>query len=110
MPDYRDPKVTTTSRSGGGGMGRWIGIALAAIVILLLLAWLFGLFGADDEVAVETLEPATTVEDLQVEGAPLEGAGDVTVVDETPVEVDDGEVVDAPVVVEEGDAVVTPVE
>ncbi len=107
MPEYRDPKVTT--RPGGGGMGRWIGIAVAVIVILLLLAWFLGLFGGE-QVAVESLEPATTVEGSQVEGEPLETTGDVTVVDETPVEVENGEVVDAPVDVEDGDAVDTPAE
>ncbi len=105
MSDYRDPKVT--KQTGGGGMGKWIGIALAIIVVVLLLAWLFGLFGGD-EVAVESLEPATTVEDSVVEGAPLEGAADTVEQDETPVEVENGEEVESIEV--EGDAVVEPVE
>ncbi|MBM9595302.1 hypothetical protein [Roseitranquillus sediminis] len=38
MADYRDPKVTTTRKSGAS---RWIWIALAVLVVLLLLWWLF---------------------------------------------------------------------
>lgn len=46
--DFRDPKVTT-DKDSGGGIGKWIAIAVGAILLLLLLGWLLGLF-ADDEV------------------------------------------------------------
>lgn len=76
MADYRDPKVTNTSGNKANSMGKWIGIALAALLGLLLLGWLFGLFdpeGAgletadpalieetDNEAEVETVDPAIT--------------------------------------------------
>lgn len=44
--NYRDPKVTTDYRGGSGAM-RWIWIVVALIVIVLLLSWIFGGFGAD---------------------------------------------------------------
>lgn len=44
--DFRDPQVTETK---SGGAGKWIGIAVV-VLILLALAWYFGLFG-DNEVA-----------------------------------------------------------
>lgn len=50
MAEYRDPKVTTPTKSRSGGMGKWIGIILAIIVALLLLAWLTGWWD-NDEVA-----------------------------------------------------------
>jgi succinate dehydrogenase hydrophobic anchor subunit len=47
--DFRDPKVTTTGRKdSGGGIGKWIAIAVGAILLLLLLGWLLGLFADDD--------------------------------------------------------------
>ena len=49
--DFRDPKVTTSSPSGG--IGKWIGLAIAALVALLLLLWLFGAFDDDEEVVVD---------------------------------------------------------
>ena len=48
--DFRNPKVSDGAAGSAGGLGKWIGIALAALVALLLLAWLFGLFADDDEV------------------------------------------------------------
>ena len=60
MPDYRDPKVTKTEDKSSNMM-KWLGIAAAVILALLLLAWLLGWFGAD-ETEVETVEPATTEE------------------------------------------------
>ena len=55
--DYRDPKVSTTTEKTGNR--NWLWIALAVLVALLLLAWLLGLFGGDDDVdAVVTEEPA----------------------------------------------------
>ena len=47
--DYRDPKVTQDKSSG---IGKWIAIAIGALLLLLLLSWLFGLF--DDEAVVVT--------------------------------------------------------
>lgn len=46
--DFRDPKVTSTSHESGGGIGKWIAIAVAAILLLLLLGWLLGWFGNED--------------------------------------------------------------
>jgi hypothetical protein len=46
--DFRNPKVTSGGTSDSGGIGKWIAIAVAALLALLLLAWLFGLFGNDD--------------------------------------------------------------
>jgi len=54
--DFRNPKVSNTDNGSSGGMGKWIGIAIAVILALLLLGWLFGLF-ADDEVDT-TVVPA----------------------------------------------------
>ena len=49
--DFRDPKVTSDgSSASSGGIGKWIAIAVAALLALLLLAWLFGLF--EDEAVV----------------------------------------------------------
>jgi len=63
MADYRDPKVTTTGTKRDAGTGKWIGIAVAVIVVLLLIAWWAGAFnGADVEpevVAPTTEAPAT---------------------------------------------------
>lgn len=42
--NYRDPKVTTESRSSSSSM-QWVWIAAAVIVVLLLLAWAFGWMG-----------------------------------------------------------------
>lgn len=52
MADYRDPKVSKTGGKKKDSMGKWIGIALAVIVLLLLLGWLLGWFGGDDVAAV----------------------------------------------------------
>lgn len=49
--DFRDPKVTPGTKETGG-IGKWIGIAVAAILVLLLLGWLLGLFADDDVDAV----------------------------------------------------------
>jgi hypothetical protein len=38
----------------------WLWYVLGALVLLLLLAWLLGLFAADENDAAETTEPATT--------------------------------------------------
>ena len=67
--DFRDPKVTptgtaTTGAETTGGMGKWIGIGIAALVALLLLAWIFGAF-ADDEGEVDAGAPedSTVIEE-----------------------------------------------
>lgn len=61
MSNYRDPKVTTPTKNKSQ-MGKWIGVVLAVILALLLLAWLLGALGNDesDTVPVVTEEPATT--------------------------------------------------
>jgi hypothetical protein len=46
--DFRDPKVSDTGGSKGGA-GKWIAIIVGALLLLLLLAWLLGLFGGDEE-------------------------------------------------------------
>ena len=61
--DFRDPKVTTrsaTPATPGGGIGKWIAIAVAAVLALLLLLWLLGLFGDDDAVVPGTAGVGTT--------------------------------------------------
>lgn len=52
--DYRDPKVSTTTEKSGNK--NWLWIALAVIAGLILLAFLLGLFGGDDEEAVVVTE------------------------------------------------------
>lgn len=59
--DFRDPKVTRThaadtSPARSDGMPKWLPIVIGAIILLLLLAWLTGLFGDDD------VDPAATDE------------------------------------------------
>jgi hypothetical protein len=58
VSNYRDPKVTTTENKSSAG--KWIGIAIAVILALLLLAWLLGSFDGTetDTVPVVTEEPA----------------------------------------------------
>ncbi|EKE44563.1 hypothetical protein OCGS_1401 [Oceaniovalibus guishaninsula JLT2003] len=61
--DFRDPKVSTTTDSGNS-TGKWIGIAVGVIVVLLLLAWLFGLFDNDvDEAAVPVTDDTVVITD-----------------------------------------------
>ena len=48
--NYRDPKVTEDR----GGIGRWLLIGLAVLLALLLLGWLLGLIGGDDDAVVVT--------------------------------------------------------
>jgi hypothetical protein len=65
--DYRDPKVTATDKPASRN---WLWIALAAIAALILLAFVFGLFGGgDDEAVVIEEEP---VEGEVIEEAPTE--------------------------------------
>lgn len=70
--DYRDPKVSTTTEKSGNR--NWLWIALAVLLGLLLLAWLLGLFGGNEEVdAVVTEEPAAVEgEAVVVEPEPAE--------------------------------------
>ena len=97
--DYRDPKVTTTT---GTSSMRWLWYVLGAILLLLLLGWLVGLFGADDAAEVET-DGAVVVEETEaVDDAVEDGA----VVVEDPAATD-GAADTEQVVTEEGEAVVT---
>ena len=68
---YRDPKVTQPTRSSSGGAMRWVWIGLAIIVVLVLLAWLFG-WNTTDEV---TTRP---VDDTEI----VEPTGDAAVIEE----------------------------
>ncbi len=56
--DYRNPKTTTTDADS---KSKWLWYILGAILLLLILAWLFGWFGGDDRV-VTTTEPVVTQE------------------------------------------------
>lgn len=67
MANYRDPKVTNTHQKKDSGMGKWIGIAVVAIVVLILLAWLMGWFNDDDEAGIIE-EPATVQEPVDEPG------------------------------------------
>ncbi len=66
MTGYNDPKTTKPATRGGSGRTIWI-IGLA-ILLLLALAWFFGLFGrggdvdttTTGDVGVEDTAPATT--------------------------------------------------
>lgn len=57
--DFRDPKVTNDSNSSGG-IGKLIGYAIAALLALLLLLWLFGAFDNEDAVVVTDDQPVVT--------------------------------------------------
>ena len=58
--DYRDPKVTTTGTTSASGSRNWLWYIIGAVVLLLLLGWLLGLFSAADDEALVTDEPAAT--------------------------------------------------
>ena len=64
---FRDPKVTGDTAAGSSaGIGKWIAIAVGVLLLLLLLAWLFGLF-ADDEVDAAVVEGGVvTTEEVDV--------------------------------------------
>ncbi len=106
--DYRDPKVTTTGQSGSM---RWLWYLLGALLLLLLLGWLLGLFGREaaeeaqtEGTATETVvteEPATETTTTEVP-ATTEGAAETEAGGE-PVVTEEGEAV----VTEEGEPVVT---
>ena len=69
MADYRDPKVTTTGSKRDNK--KWIGIAVAAVVVLLLIAWWVGAFGTAE---VEPVVEAPVTEEPVLEGDTTEGA------------------------------------
>ena len=49
--DFRNPQVSgegSVSKSASSDIGKWIAIAVGALLLLLLLAWLFGLFENDE--------------------------------------------------------------
>ena len=73
MAKYRDPKVTTpTDRSGG--IGRWIAIAAAILILALLIGWWMS--GDGDDTAVAPAEPVAegteTAPTTETETAPAE--------------------------------------
>ncbi len=88
--NYRDPKVTTDTHGAGtasGGPMRWLWIVLGAIVLLAILAWLFGWMGnsnvatapVDDEVIVEENEVIEgTGDGVATTGTTVEGAAEGT--------------------------------
>ena len=98
MSDHRDPKVTKTGDKKRGGGGKWIGVALAVLVALLLLGWFGG-----EEPEVETADPALAEEPEVVE----EPVTEEPAVEE-PELVEDPEVTDEPDVVDEPDAIEEP--
>lgn len=65
---FRDP--------AGRGTSRTIGYIVAAVIVLLLLGWLLGLFGDDDAGEVETEGTATTEEALEDAAEEAEDAAD----------------------------------
>ena len=97
--DYRDPKVTTTS---GSSSTRWLWYVLGAIVLLLLLGWLLGLFAGDDAAEVEA-EGAAVVEQTESAGDAVEEGA---VVVEEPAATESAADTEQ-VVTEDGEAVVT---
>ena len=60
MADYRDPKVTSTGTKRDSGTSKWIGIAVAVLVLLILIAWWTGAFNGADDVEPVATPPATT--------------------------------------------------
>lgn len=68
--DFRDRTGTSAPRSSS----RVIGYVVGAIVLLLLLAWLLGLFGADEAAEVDTDEAVVTDEPAVTEEAVEEAA------------------------------------
>ena len=83
-PAVRDPKVHDT-RDSGGGAGKWIAIAIAALAVLALLYWLF----SGDEAVVETDTPAAIEQtDTDAVVVPAEDA-EATDTDVTAVPVED---------------------
>ena len=58
--DFRNPKIQDTGKKSSGGTGKWIGIGLVALVVLLLLLWLFGAF-SDDDAALDAADPDAVI-------------------------------------------------
>ena len=56
MTNYRDPKVTTSKKSNM----TWLGIALAVLLVLLLL-WLFWPAGEEEEVIAPSQDSGAEV-------------------------------------------------
>ncbi len=69
--DYRDPKVTTTGR---GSSMNWLWYVLGALLLLLLLAWLLGLFTSDEDATAVTTEAPATGETVVTEEPVTDGA------------------------------------
>jgi hypothetical protein len=67
--NYRDPKVTTdtthrtTTTNRSSAAMSWLWIAVAVVVGLLLLAWLFGWLGTEDDVATVPADDAVVIEE-----------------------------------------------
>ena len=80
--DYRDPKVTTTGTTSASGSRNWLWYIIGAVVLLLLLGWLLGLFAAADDEAAVTEEPAATEGAVATDDAAA--TDDVTVTTEEP--------------------------
>lgn len=58
MTEYRNPKGSSNGKTNSAdGLGRWLGIAVGAIVLLLFLSWLLGWF---DRGNTNTAQPAAT--------------------------------------------------
>ena len=60
----------------GRGSSRTIGYIVGGIILLLLLAWLFGLFGGDEAAEVETDGAVVTEEGVATGEAAEEAAED----------------------------------
>ena len=61
--DYRDPKVTTTTTTTTQSSPmKWLWYALGALLVLLLLGWLLGLFSGNDDEAAVTADPAAATD------------------------------------------------
>ena len=58
--DYRDPKVTTTGTDMRSSGMKWLWWILAAIVILILLAWVLGWFDGTDVIGTVPVTPENT--------------------------------------------------
>jgi len=61
MSEYRNPKVTTPEDSASS-IGKWIGIAVAVLVAILVLMWMFGAFDGGETVDPVATEPTSTQE------------------------------------------------